>query len=405
MLQYYAYYSCGGYKDFYLGNSEIDAISSYYVPLLAVWKKNNENGKNNRKIARAVALQKIEVVTDTETYGFPQEGGVLFSHGGYKAIYQTLSNGNSCFAARGLSNGAKDEENRDIPFNILITASGENDIEKLDKFAVNYFNDPASLDKKLATLFSYDPIVNGIKFDLAKLRETIESFNCEPYKLEHIIGSIIYLIVDTLEHLSITVKELELTKNLDFAIKDASGRIRNNLSLKSLSHEDPLPPILKQPSSDPEINLCQSSDSNVSKLEEVSHQNTEVQEEKVFESESGMTKWKDSNEPTATTKSFDEIEKTLLEAIESNNKLTKEQVSKLVALLESLQKSSENRADDFADKIQNLAVTVSSLSDQIASKTTDIQNQTTIKIQTDKKSLLICCSILIVGFLLGALIF
>ena len=39
MIRLYAYYSCGGYKDMYLGSSDTAASPSYFLPLLPVMKK------------------------------------------------------------------------------------------------------------------------------------------------------------------------------------------------------------------------------------------------------------------------------------------------------------------------------------------------------------------------------
>lgn len=39
MIRYYTYYSCGGYKDLYIG-ADTDLVDArYFVPLLNVWKK------------------------------------------------------------------------------------------------------------------------------------------------------------------------------------------------------------------------------------------------------------------------------------------------------------------------------------------------------------------------------
>lgn len=53
MIRLYAYYSCGGYKDMYLGSSDTAASPSYFLPLLPVMKKRGRTDEvEKNKISR-----------------------------------------------------------------------------------------------------------------------------------------------------------------------------------------------------------------------------------------------------------------------------------------------------------------------------------------------------------------
>ena len=54
MLHFYTYYSVGGYKDMYLGNSGMtDVAQTYYLPLLPSMKQKADSGDK-------VMQQKVE---------------------------------------------------------------------------------------------------------------------------------------------------------------------------------------------------------------------------------------------------------------------------------------------------------------------------------------------------------
>ena len=55
MIRYYTYYSCGGYKDLFIGSDVDQADASYFIPLLNVWKKSDKPGMAE-KIKRAEML-------------------------------------------------------------------------------------------------------------------------------------------------------------------------------------------------------------------------------------------------------------------------------------------------------------------------------------------------------------
>ena len=72
MIRYYTYYSCGGYKDLFVGSDLDQADASYFIPLINVWKKSNKP-EMAEKIARAEGVQHVKLITNTDSFGFPTE--------------------------------------------------------------------------------------------------------------------------------------------------------------------------------------------------------------------------------------------------------------------------------------------------------------------------------------------
>jgi hypothetical protein len=108
MIKLYAFYSIGGYKDLYLGELKPDCSSTYFLPLLSIMKKRNKE-EEREIVANLEALPKIERITSSNSYGFPQECSMLFSHGGYILLYKTLNDGRSCLVLRDLTSSTKDD--------------------------------------------------------------------------------------------------------------------------------------------------------------------------------------------------------------------------------------------------------------------------------------------------------
>lgn len=210
MIKYYSYYNCGGYKDIYIGSDCLSVDATYFVPLLPVWKNRNNHG-DKEKINRAEAVTHIGVISNDNSYGFPHECNILFSHGGYKAIYQTLSNDIACLCIKDIDCNSRDEEQRAIPFNFMFIADGEDSISKLDRLAIAYLNSSKQLEKTIQESISYDPILNAIKFDLLKLDQLFD--NEISSRICHIPGNIVYLKTTDINK---AIKELEIKKeNVD----------------------------------------------------------------------------------------------------------------------------------------------------------------------------------------------
>lgn len=223
MIRIYGYYSCGGYKDMYLGNSDNCGQPSFFLPLLPIMKK-RKRPDDLKKIEELEKLLQIRIITDANSYDFPIEGNIMFSHGGYIAIYRTLSNGNSCLSIRDIPNSAQDEEGRNIPFNILFVADSLDDILLLDKMAMSLKENFREWMDFFSTLFSYDAIVNGIKFDLPAIFNRIKK-TTDFASIKHMDNHLVYLMLDCMDNMNIALREQMLQKNHVSCVIDTKGTL------------------------------------------------------------------------------------------------------------------------------------------------------------------------------------
>lgn len=198
MIRVYGYYSCGGYKDLYLGSGADSNNPTYFLPLLPVMKHRNLP-EEQEKILELEVLPPIHRITADESHDFPAECRIMFSHGGYHIIYRTLVNGDTCLAIHDIPNNQKDEEGRDTPFNLLFIATHDvqNDILLLDRFAIALKNEYEKYITLCSTLFSYDFKSNGIKFDLPRLFEALNNTKKLDKEIVHNANSVVYLMLYT----------------------------------------------------------------------------------------------------------------------------------------------------------------------------------------------------------------
>ena len=238
MISVYAYYSCGGYKDMYLGNSKSYAMPTYYLPLLGVMKAKNKPAEADI-IKELEALPQIAIMRNDNSCGFPEECSILFSHGAYLVIYKTLQDGRVCLSVKDVPGKEKDELERDIPFNLLFIAEGEECIRKIDNLALSLKDDYVKWINYFSGSFSYDYKVNGIKFDLPGVINKINTISDYDLELSHNCGRLTYLMVSSIKAIDIAFKEQKLNA-LDVAcVLDFNGDIiRGSLTYKTSDIED-----------------------------------------------------------------------------------------------------------------------------------------------------------------------
>ena len=181
MLKYYSYYNVGGYKDMFLGDSTMSSESTFFLPLLPVWKKKAEAGDLSmvEKIESLEKLSKINILTLDANYGLPNSALTLITHAGYKVYLSMLATGESIFAIRDIDSNNKDESGRSIPFLLLVVGDTDSDrivLEKMAAYAVSHIDD---ISRRIAGLFSYNPTVNGIEFSLHTLNELIKDISAK----------------------------------------------------------------------------------------------------------------------------------------------------------------------------------------------------------------------------------
>ncbi len=230
MIKYFTYYSFGGYKDIYVGSDSDSADASYFIPLLNVWKK-SDKPENVEKLAKAESVKQVELITKSNSAGFPTECNLMFSHGGYCAIYRTLSDGRTCLCIRDIPNGTKDEEGRDIPFNFMFLADSGESIDKLDFLALQYLATIKETNSLIASAITYDHIINGYKFDLAKLDSLFSSDFESQSNLKHRAFYVDYLLVGSRNQISLALKEQELDAKKVNAVFDSERLIYGGLEM------------------------------------------------------------------------------------------------------------------------------------------------------------------------------
>ena len=175
MLRYYSYYSVGGYKDFFLGDSDNKAENTYYFPLLSFLEeeaKTSESAKN--RVDQLKTLPRIEQLSEKDTCGLPKSANALFTHSGYKLMYRHLEGDVYALAIRDLSNSDKDDMGRDIPFLLVITGSTRKDHQNLDLLAAYMANNLASSQIMISECIGMNYELNGLQFQLAKFNAWIE---------------------------------------------------------------------------------------------------------------------------------------------------------------------------------------------------------------------------------------
>lgn len=230
MIKYFTYYSFGGYKDIYVGSDSDSADASYFIPLLNVWKK-RDKPESVEKLAKAESVKQVELITKSNSAGFPTECNLMFSHGGYCAIYRTLSDGRTCLCIRDIPNGTKDEEGRDIPFNFMFIADSEESIDKLDFLALQYLTTIKETNSLIASAITYDHIINGYKFDIAKLDSLFSSNFESRTNLKHRTFYVDYLLVGSRNQISLALKEQELDAKKVNAVFDSERLIDGRLEM------------------------------------------------------------------------------------------------------------------------------------------------------------------------------
>lgn len=392
MIKYYTYYSCGGYKDIYIGSDQDTADASYFIPLLNVWKKSNRP-ENADKIARAENVQHIELISKSNSAGFPSECDLMFSHGGYKAILRTLKDGRQCLSIRDIANGTKDEEGRDIPFNFLFLADGQESIDQLDALAISYLTRNNEIDELLSSAISYDPVINGVRFDLAKLNQLLINQQAPSKKLFHKAGIIDYLKIGSRNQYKMSLTEQALDVNNINSLWDDNGLFYGDFDYLEESSE--LAEEVKEKNEKTEQSHLTVAASEVSPEDSVSAQI----EAQVNEDEPMVTNESIQDDSKANSASLESIIESRLQQIDHkiSSLATSESLDKLQSLFTKLSNESNSILSDIQEQLTKQTENANMV--QITSKNHD-DGQFPFN-----KSIIIAIGCLIVGSILGALIF
>lgn len=195
MLKYYSYFSVGGYKDMYLGNSGMTESDTYYLPLLDIWKEQVANGdnKNATRLTEAEKVKLISILTNEESYQLPGEAAPLFSHGAYKLLYKVANTGEGLLAIRDIPCVMKDENGRSIPFLLVVVADSDSDRKRLECIAAYAASHLASFCSVTSHFFEYDPKFNGVVFHLGQMNELMKKAAAESSGQVETVGGFLNL--------------------------------------------------------------------------------------------------------------------------------------------------------------------------------------------------------------------
>lgn len=405
MIRYYTYYSCGGYKDLFIGSDVDQADASYFIPLLNVWKKSDKPGMAE-KIKRAESVQHVKLISKIDNIGFPSECNLMFSHGGYNAIYRTLRDGRTCFCIRDISNNSKDEEGRDIPFNFLFLADGDESINKLDTLALHYLTNESQIKSMIADAISYEPFINGVKFDLSKLTILFAS-DCEATscKLVHKNESIDYMIIGSRKQYSTALSEQGIEDYMVNAMIDSAGIFYGAIAY----HNEPVI-IEEQPANENKINDEGNSSNDVGPIVDKVNSSmiTENDVASFVKEETSQSNQETEVELRVCDENLrNEDISELKHTIESSSRIICDSLSSL-----AIKKDIEN-LQNVLDKLfcaneDNTKTILKTIKESVVLQNTlpvNVSNKESFAQLWNKKNFMISALMLIVGFILGALIF
>ena len=224
-MRLYAYYSCGGYKDMFLGELSSNSVPVYYLPLLPIIKRRN-NPDDYIKIKEQECLPKIEIITNSDSKGFPPQCNSLFSHGAYNLIYECLDSGEHVLAIRGIESSTKDEDGRSIPFNLLFVTDNECDLVFLDSTAYYCSHNFLNLSNELSETIVYDTKVNGLRADIQNIWLWITMCkNSWHHEYKQVRNSIILLMLTNESMLDLFLKEHMVDIRTINEVMDVNGNI------------------------------------------------------------------------------------------------------------------------------------------------------------------------------------
>lgn len=218
-MKYYAYYNHGGYKDFYLGNSEDTIESRYFLPLLKVHEESLKE-KPDATLEEEVKDQKkrpeLVVLSDkTDEYNYPIPARILMSHAGYKIMYRRVDKTNTVLAIRDIL-GIKDTYGRQSPFSIMFISNTEEDDVNLNILAEYVRLNLNEFENTVTSLFVNDMLVNGLRFDIGKLNSKLKQIFSENGQLitdKNLRGNVYFVVIPDGLKLSDTFREQNFTKS------------------------------------------------------------------------------------------------------------------------------------------------------------------------------------------------
>ncbi len=177
MVRYLAYYSIGGYKDILAGSTSESGDEDgllYYSAFLQPWLDGKMEFDDEHSLKQLNILKNkphMEILSPQSEYKMKSMSKILVAHAGYQLACCSLGYGEYGVAIRDLMGSAKDEFGRPIPFMMQFVC--DNPIEA-DSLANHFRCDIEEGRKLLGRLFSYNPFLNCINFDLRTINNFVQ---------------------------------------------------------------------------------------------------------------------------------------------------------------------------------------------------------------------------------------
>lgn len=183
MIHYYTYYSIGGYKDMYLGNSGQHNGKRYFLPLLAHDKEQaDETGDKAllNKVERQSALPRIELLTNVQRFELPIiVTNKITTQGGYNLIYTHIEGDKYVIVFRGITGKDKDESGRPTPFLMVFMSDAPSDLAVMNCMACWIAQNESTAKQEIASFLFFDPYENGLCFEEDEMNAWVNKFAAE----------------------------------------------------------------------------------------------------------------------------------------------------------------------------------------------------------------------------------
>lgn len=196
-IEYFAYYSVGGYKDMYLGDLNTKSEFTYYSPFYNQWK----NGTLHEGYADKMKSQ-FEFIEDKEQISImsaannlmPKDASTFVVHSGFKLACSNVGIGKVTIAIKDLIGNDKDENGRSLPFMMQLIGDTPSTMIALSEYIRENLK---AVSEFLSTLFEFNAKYNCLQFNIGKLNSWIKDVidnKLKPY-VQNAISHKLHLLV------------------------------------------------------------------------------------------------------------------------------------------------------------------------------------------------------------------
>ncbi len=180
MIRYFTNYSFGGYEELYLGSNADQEEYRFHLPLLENKKARLADDPSNKRLADEVERLSQYVLIQkngkTPEGTLPEEALTIISNGGYDVICRRVGR---LFVVAVSDVASEDHDEmgggmRENPFTMLFVFDLE-DANVMDALLDQLLKKEKQWRDLISSLFTYDPIANGLRFSLGELNSAIKA--------------------------------------------------------------------------------------------------------------------------------------------------------------------------------------------------------------------------------------